>query len=98
MYTYFKCGDFKFRTLEEALTYSIATGDDIQELTSKTDPFVERLPKASKATSWMIGEPWNGQAGYLSTPQDKLRTADFDANNIGKSKVRFGRPPHSAPG
>ena len=97
MYTYFKCGDLKFRTLEEALAYSVATGEDIQELTSKSDPFGERRQRPNRPVSWMIDEPWNGEAGYLSTPQDKLRVVEFDNNNIGKSRLRKPRPPRRPP-
>jgi len=88
VFTYFKCGDLKFRTLEEALAYSVATGEDIQELTAKTDPFVERPTRSHRPVSWMIDQPWNGEQGYLSTPQDKLRVAEFDRSNIGKSRNR----------
>jgi hypothetical protein len=97
VYTYFKCGDLKFRTLEEALAYSVATGGDIQELTSKTDPFVERPPRANRPVSWMIEDAWSEQKGYLSTPQDKLRSVEFDKNNIGKSRIRPARAPKHNP-
>ncbi|MBW4700198.1 MAG: hypothetical protein KME03_20300 [Aphanocapsa lilacina HA4352-LM1] len=97
MYTYFKCGDLKFRTLEEALAYSVATGEDIQELTSKGDPFIERPPRSSRPVSWMLSDTWNAPSGYLSTPQDKLRVVEFDRNNIGKTKLRPQRPPRNPP-
>lgn len=92
MYTYFKCGDLKFHSLEEALAYSVATGEDIQELSSKSDPFVERPPRNRRPVSWMLDESWNGEKGYLSTPQDKLRSVEFDRSNVGKSRVRPARP------
>lgn len=98
VYTYFKCGDLKFRTLEEALAYSVATGEDIQELTAKSDPFSERPPRSSRPVSWMLSETWNNPSGYLSTPQDKLRVVEFDRDNYGKIRSRPQRPPRKPTG
>jgi hypothetical protein len=98
VFTYFKCGDLKFRTLEEALAYSVATGEDIQELSSRADPFVERPSRSRRPVSWMLDESWSGERGYLSTPQDKLRVVEFDRENLGKSRVRPSRSPRSPEG